>query len=61
MNTEKIYIVTSAGTSKTGKPYSRLSAVVKLKNSEFISDKDFIMLDIIKPVGTKMRAKTTLE
>lgn len=61
MDTEKIYIVTSCGTSKVGKPYSRLSAVVKLKNSEFISDKDFIMLDIIKPVGTKMRAKTTLE
>lgn len=61
MDVEKLYICTSSGTSKNGKPYSKLSAIVKLKNSEFISDKDFVMLDIIKPVGTRMRAKTTLE
>lgn len=62
MEVEKIYIVTSCGNSKKdGRPYSILSAVRQTKKAEWIDDKDFVKLDVIKPIGTKLRAKTTVE
>ena len=62
MEVQKIYMVTACGNSKkTKQPYSLAHAVIETKIGQFLSDNDFIKLDVIKPVGTKLRAKTMLD
>lgn len=62
MELTKFYIVTACGNSKKDKrPYSILHGVRETQSGQWIDDKDFMKIDTIKPVGTKLRAKTIME
>ena len=56
MNMEKFYVVIASGESskKTGKPYTIAKALVDLKTSQFLSDKDQKFFQECHPVGTKI-------
>lgn len=62
MEVNKIYLVTACGNSKkTKQPYTIARAIRETSSGQWLDEHDFIKLDVIKPVGTKLRAKTTLD
>ena len=62
MEVQKVYLVVACGNSKkTKQPYSIARAILETASGQWLDEHDFIKLDVIKPVGTKLRAKTTLE
>lgn len=62
MEVEKVYLCVACGNNKkSGAPYSILKAIVTSNKGQWVDDRDFVKLDVIKPVGTKFKAKTSLE
>lgn len=62
MEVNKMYLVTACGNSKkTKQPYTIARAIRDTPSGQWLDEHDFIKLDVIKPVGTKLRAKTTLD
>lgn len=62
MEVNKVYMVIACGNSKKSKqPYSIARAIHDTPSGQWLDEHDFVKLDVIKPVGTKLRAKTTLD
>lgn len=62
MEVQKFYLVVACGNlKKTKQPYSFARAIRESSNGQWLDEHDFIKLDVIKPIGTKLRAKTTLD
>ena len=62
MEAEKIYICVSCGNrKKDGKPYSIIQAVKSNSKGSWLDSNDKVVLDVIKPVGSKLRCKMNIE
>lgn len=50
---KKQYVVTASGAKKkTGESYSMCACIISAKGQSFLSDRDRIFLDDIRPVGS---------